>query len=359
MFTIEFIEDNTGELTRQALDEAKRQKEAEIEATRCPECQLYHGAHRPPCSLVTVESLRKDLESSQWLEKHNRTARDIQFRRMTEQLTFWQGKFHALRHENNKLRRRLNINVLQPTVRERAIEALKQLKGFDLNLDPEEAKKLYELNIRSLAEDFTAATTTRQALDEGYQAVEVALGPEGVRALVEERNTAQAQLGKAHDAKRVAESESLAVAAELDEAHARVRELEAQLAAETKRWLTAVDDGIQLKAERDAWHKELTRWKSEFIRTPGSMPNSEIEARVAHWQEEYRDAISRYQRMIEERNGLRLALQSIWGRCAPLEIFAGGVGDQEWLQETVVAVGNVAQAALTPKENGESVQVEI
>jgi hypothetical protein len=25
---------------------------------------------------------------------------------MKEQLTLWQGKFHALRHENNKLRRR-------------------------------------------------------------------------------------------------------------------------------------------------------------------------------------------------------------------------------------------------------------
>jgi DNA repair exonuclease SbcCD ATPase subunit len=38
------------------------------------------------------------------------------------------------------------------------------------------------------------AELTRQALDEGYQAVEAALGPDGVRALVEERNTAQARV---------------------------------------------------------------------------------------------------------------------------------------------------------------------
>lgn len=41
-------------------------------------------------------------------------------------------------------------------VEERVIEALKRLRGFDFNLDPQEAKKLYELNIQRLTEDFTA-----------------------------------------------------------------------------------------------------------------------------------------------------------------------------------------------------------
>lgn len=128
----------------------------EREATRCPECKMYYRSHWPSCSLVTVESLRRDLAASQKLEKRNREARYIQFRRMVEQLTLWQGKFHAIRHENNKLRRRLNINALQPTIRERAIEALKRLKGWDMGLEPEEAKRLYKINIDSLVEDFAA-----------------------------------------------------------------------------------------------------------------------------------------------------------------------------------------------------------
>lgn len=74
---------------------------------QCSECSYYRGAHACYCSRITVDELRKSLMQALERENHNRTAREIQFRRLNERLTFWQGKFHALRHENNKLRRRL------------------------------------------------------------------------------------------------------------------------------------------------------------------------------------------------------------------------------------------------------------
>lgn len=141
-----------------------------------------------------------------------------------------------------------------------------------------------------LIEDNTGELT-RQSLDEGFHAVEVALGPEGVRALVEERNTAQARVKeleaenaklRAHlegeygeeeiedmltrdveDCRRAGKTMADIVENHMAFADAKVAQLgnfsneaiqraekaEAQLATETKRWLTAVDEGIQLKAE--------------------------------------------------------------------------------------------------------------
>jgi uncharacterized protein (DUF305 family) len=76
------------------------------EDEQCFECGYYRGHHADSCGHTTIEQLRERLKSVHELEKRNRTACEIQFRRMKEQLTLWQGKFHALRHENNKLRRR-------------------------------------------------------------------------------------------------------------------------------------------------------------------------------------------------------------------------------------------------------------
>jgi len=42
-------------------------------------------------------------------------------------------------------------------MRERVIEALQRLCGFDLDFDPQDAKRLYELNIERLTGDFNAA----------------------------------------------------------------------------------------------------------------------------------------------------------------------------------------------------------
>lgn len=72
--------------------------------TQCEECQFWHGSHALTCSRLTVESLLLNYEGERTCALHNRGAFDIQHRRLTEQLTLWQGKFHALGHENNKLR---------------------------------------------------------------------------------------------------------------------------------------------------------------------------------------------------------------------------------------------------------------
>lgn len=74
---------------------------------QCSECSYYRGAHAYYCSHTTMDELRKSLMQALERENRNRTARDIQFRRMKELLSLWQGKFHALRHENNKLRRKI------------------------------------------------------------------------------------------------------------------------------------------------------------------------------------------------------------------------------------------------------------
>lgn len=126
--------------------------EKAINASRCMECLCYHGAHKLTCSLITVEHLLRLVKAGEAREVRNREAWNHQ----RKSVAFWQSKFSVVKQENNRLRRRLNVNALQPTVRERAIEALKRLKGFDLNLEPEEVKRLYELNIRSLVEDFAA-----------------------------------------------------------------------------------------------------------------------------------------------------------------------------------------------------------
>jgi hypothetical protein len=83
----------------------------EIMATRCPECNCYYGAHRVSCSRMTVDYMRVLLKASHNREQRNTAAR----RRLKETAALWQGKFHLLRHENNKLRRCLCRQALAAT----------------------------------------------------------------------------------------------------------------------------------------------------------------------------------------------------------------------------------------------------
>ena len=73
------------------------------ESACCAECGAFHGWHHPDCSKVTVEELRILLQSARSREQRNTAA----WKRQREKLAFWQAKHSALRHENNKLRRRL------------------------------------------------------------------------------------------------------------------------------------------------------------------------------------------------------------------------------------------------------------
>lgn len=71
--------------------------------TKCAACGAYHG-HSFECPEITLDEAKKQLlvYHSQWLEAQNKYSKKRAG--WIGQLQFWQGKFHALRHENNKLR---------------------------------------------------------------------------------------------------------------------------------------------------------------------------------------------------------------------------------------------------------------
>jgi hypothetical protein len=85
------------------LNAAKQTLEL-LRGTQCEECQYWHGSHALTCSRLTVDSLLLNYEGERFCNQHNLQASQIRDRRQTEQVTLWQGKFHALRHENNRLR---------------------------------------------------------------------------------------------------------------------------------------------------------------------------------------------------------------------------------------------------------------
>lgn len=77
--------------------------------SQCAECRHFYGGHKLDCSLITVEFLKSQLIKMREMEMHNSRARQIQRNREKDLLTLWQGKFHALRHENNQLRKKLRL----------------------------------------------------------------------------------------------------------------------------------------------------------------------------------------------------------------------------------------------------------
>jgi hypothetical protein len=96
----------------------------------------------------------------------------------------------------------------------------------------------------------------QQALDDGYQAVEVAIGEDGVKTLVEAHNKAQARIRELEAARelwRKSEQGTLAQMAETNErfeaALSTIRELEAQLAAQNIRANERVADALKDRAD--------------------------------------------------------------------------------------------------------------
>lgn len=75
------------------------------ERKRCIECGGFHGLHTDACRLQTqdqmlsvIRRLKRDLLRT--LKMNRKTIK-----RLTNQATFWQGKFRIVAYENNKLRR--------------------------------------------------------------------------------------------------------------------------------------------------------------------------------------------------------------------------------------------------------------
>lgn len=79
---------------------------------QCPECQQWGAGqgflerHDALCTQQPVEDqLRKCRDQLKALRDYDATRKTM-YRRLKELVTFWQGKFHIVRHENNKLRKK-------------------------------------------------------------------------------------------------------------------------------------------------------------------------------------------------------------------------------------------------------------
>lgn len=94
---------------------------------KCPQCGAYSG-HAPECPTHTVDSLRAALLGSCKIHAHERDIlRDMVFRHR-ESVTFWQGKFHMVRQENNKLRNKARLHALQKPAVDLMAHDLKELR---------------------------------------------------------------------------------------------------------------------------------------------------------------------------------------------------------------------------------------
>ena len=74
----------------------------------CQECGSYsENWHKLDCSHLTLERRAQLLDC--YLKTANEAARRITIanKRLSEQVTFWKGKFSILKEENNALRRKL------------------------------------------------------------------------------------------------------------------------------------------------------------------------------------------------------------------------------------------------------------
>jgi chromosome segregation ATPase len=200
---------------------------------------------------------------------------------------------------------------------------------------------------RRIAE-LEAKLAARQSLDEGYQAVESALGPEGVRALVEAHNKAQGRI-------KELEAENVRMCGQVDDAVA-------QLGAETKRWLTAVDEGVRLKAQLASERDEMAEWiyraeQAEACAQNFQVLKDEMNGRLG-------DLLEAYEEVVAGNQALSLGIEKAKAQAATLEKVNKKLHRE--IRDLVVSEGHLRdalekadgghkpdcarQAALAPKE---------
>ncbi len=74
---------------------------------KCPECGAYQissNSHSITCSLQDWKETALRYYNA-WL-RDSKALTEVRHRSFN-QVTFWQGKFHAVKHENNQLRKKL------------------------------------------------------------------------------------------------------------------------------------------------------------------------------------------------------------------------------------------------------------
>lgn len=88
-------------------------------AERCAGCGAYSG-HSPECpeaseAYLATQTLRYfrayNEQEEKWHKRAQRTSALL--RRYRQDVEFWQGKFNAVRHENNKLRAQLRAHAAE------------------------------------------------------------------------------------------------------------------------------------------------------------------------------------------------------------------------------------------------------
>ncbi len=77
---------------------------------KCDECGRFEISGKIPhsvdCSETPIEKKAIEYERMYKSLLAHCQGHSRKFAHLADQITFWQGKFHALRHENNKLRRK-------------------------------------------------------------------------------------------------------------------------------------------------------------------------------------------------------------------------------------------------------------
>lgn len=82
-----------------------------MEENICPECKGLRGEHSNMlCSLMTLDyAQNKIIEVNQeWIKRTVGMGADWQkdFCRLKKKIDYWQSKFHVVKNENNKLRKK-------------------------------------------------------------------------------------------------------------------------------------------------------------------------------------------------------------------------------------------------------------
>lgn len=79
--------------------------------TRCPECHSFSGpydeTHSPTCKTASIEFKAKQLMAYYEAWKRDKASHAERVKRLTDEIARLQAKNAVVRHENNKLRRRI------------------------------------------------------------------------------------------------------------------------------------------------------------------------------------------------------------------------------------------------------------
>lgn len=101
---------------------------ARVLKEKCPECGAYLR-HAYDCSKLTLQQARVMLVEGAKASNSNMVNAEHERLRLIKQVTFWQGKFHAVRHENNKLRKENERSSHLQPVMDEMFHDFKQLRN--------------------------------------------------------------------------------------------------------------------------------------------------------------------------------------------------------------------------------------